>query len=226
MDWQEYLIRWFLDYDFKTFFNTAGSLVITALFALYNLFLGIIFSSAWNWSIFFYYLLLILLRGMMILAERKAQKDTGPGGKGSSRLRRRAYLVGSALLMIMNMCMIGPIAIMVKQLKDVNMKLIPALAMAAYSFYKITIASVNLFRRRRSANCLVKLLRSINFIDALMSIIILQNTLIMVATEGNKLKMMPLTAISSGLIWIAMVILSLSGFIKGIKESMSAFDRT
>ncbi len=221
MDWRDFLVRWYLDYDFKTFFNSLASVAITVLFALYNGLLGFLYDSSWNGSICVYYILLILIRGMMLLAERKAEEDNMQKDGKADRLRTRAYLVGSILLLILNLCMIGPLVVLVKQLKHVTMTLIPALAMAAYSFYKITVSSINLVKRKKSANCLVKLLRSINFVDALMSIVILQNTLIMVASEGTTKKMIPLTAVSSGVIWVGVVILSVSGFVKGVREMIS-----
>ena len=89
------------------------------------------------------------------------------------------------------------------------MTLIPAIAMAAYTVYKVVIGSLNLKRKNRSENLLVRFLRTINFMDALVSIVTLQNTLIMVNTSGDKRTMLPLTAVSSGLIWAAIVILSI-----------------
>ena len=91
--------------------------------------------------------------------------------------------------------MIAPLALMVKQDKPVHMTMIPAIAMATYTTLKITLASVNLKKKKRSENPLVHFLRSINFIDALMSVAALQNTLIMVNSTGEKdVSMIGLTA--------------------------------
>lgn len=97
---------------------------------------------------------------------------------------------------------------MVKQERPVSMTLIPAIAMAAYTVYKVVIGSLNLKRKNRSENRMVRFLRTINFMDALVSVATLQNTLIMVNTSGDKRTMLPLTAVTSGLIWAAIVFLS------------------
>lgn len=57
-----------------------------------------------------------------------------------------------------------------------------AIAMAAYTAWKNTVASIHIGQERRRAggSVLVSKLRTVNFIDALVAILTLQNTLIMV----------------------------------------------
>ena len=124
----------------------------------------------------------------------------------------------SSLLLILNISLIVPISMMVRQQKPVSLTLIPAIAMAAYTTYKVTMASVNLKRRRASSDSLVWLLRTISFIDALVSILTLQNTLIMVNSAGEDLSMLPLTAITSFCVWVTVLLLSFSAIIKGIRR--------
>ena len=57
-------------------------------------------------------------------------------------------------------------------------------------------------------DCLVRFLRRINFIDALVSILVLQNTLIMVNSKGNNAEMLPLTAVTSAVVLLAVLLLS------------------
>ena len=66
-------------------------------------------------------------------------------GRGS-RLLGWVFREGmtGVLLLILNISMIGPITMMVTQQKPVDMTLIPAIVMAAYTTYKITMASVQM----------------------------------------------------------------------------------
>ena len=198
------LTRWSTDYDFKTFINSSGSMLVTAAFAAYNGFLGIAHSSYWHGSICVYYFLLLLLRFIVLQAERVSN-----GLPDADQRRRRAVLIASLLLLLLNLCLIGPFFLMVRQKKPVTLTLIPAIAMAAYTTLKVTMAAVNLKRKGRSVNCLVRFLRTINFIDALLSVVTLQNTLIMVNDADGGKSMLPLVAATSGLIWGAMLVLSL-----------------
>ena len=213
-DRRHYINRWKTDYDFKTIVSSFGSLAVTVIFALYNGFLGVYHRSLWHGTICVYYTILILLRGLIIAAEKKIS----PQIKGGEA-RNRVYLIASVLLLILNTSLVVPIAIMVKQQKPVDLTLIPAIAMAAYTTYKIIMASINLKRRSRSGNVLVRLLRTINFVDALVSIITLQNTLIMVNAKGQDTKMITLSAFTSGAIWAAVLALSVTALVNGIRRS-------
>lgn len=82
---------------------------------------------------------------------------------------------------------------------------------ALYNGYLgLTRASVRLARRKRAAGRLTALLRTIGFIDALVSLLTLQNTLIMVQTGGGDPGMLPFTAVSSFAVFLAVLLVSVS----------------
>lgn len=177
---KQFLDRWKTDYDFKTVTGASGSLAMTVAFALYNGFLGVRHSSLWYGTICVYYIVLTGLRGVIIAARKRLAPADGREDAGN-----KAYLLAAALLLLLNLSLVIPVTLMVRQQKPVSLTLIPAIAMAAYTTYKVIMASINLKRRNRSADSLIRLLRTIGFIDALVSILVLQNTLIMVNTNGE-----------------------------------------
>ena len=93
--------KWNADYDFKTFINSSGSMLVTAAFAAYNGFLGVAHGSAWHGSICVYYLLLLLLRLIVLRAERLSN-----GRPDADQRRGRAVLIASALLLLLNLLMV------------------------------------------------------------------------------------------------------------------------
>ncbi len=206
-----YFARWKNDYSYRTIITAFGSWIVAVIFALYNGFLGYRHSSLWHGTICVYYLLLVILRGMIIYSEKKiflyADKE---------KARNIVCVAGAVLLLILNVSLIVPITIMVKQLRPVTLTLIPAIAMAAYTVCKITMASVNLKHSKKAADSLVRLLRTISFIDALVSILTLQNTLIMVNTQGGSSTMLPLTAATSAAILLVAMLLSAASLARGI----------
>ena len=210
-DRKQFLTRWKQDYDYKTMVSAAVSFAVTVVFALFNGFLGVAHRSLWHGTICVYYLILATLRGGIIAAERRlsARPD-------QAKNRGRVYLASSVLLLILNISLFVPISLMVRQQKPVSLTLIPAIAMAAYTTYKITMASIHRKRRKQSADRLIRLLRTLNFIDALVSVLTLQNTLIMVNSSGGQLAMLPLTAITSGAVWLAVLLLSVSAIVRGV----------
>ncbi len=209
---KRFLSKWKTEYDFKTYISAAGSLAVTLIFAFYNGFLGIHHASLWYGTICIYYILLTILRGSIVLSAKRIDRL-----EEREAVRNKAFFSISLLLLILNISLVVPLSIMVRQQKPVSLTLIPAIVMAAYTTYKVIMASVNLRKRRASSDSLVWLLRTISFIDALVSILTLQNTLIMVNSDGDNLSMLPLTAITSALVWIAVLLLSVHSIVKGIK---------
>lgn len=208
---KQFFDRWKTDYDFKTITAALGSLAVTALFALYNGFLGVSRSSLWHGSICVYYLVLVILRTTVIAAGKKAGRKAEP-----NHALAKVYIASAALLLFLNVCLIVPVSLMVVRQKPVDMTLIPAITMAAYTTYNVVMSSVNLKRRKRSSDRLVRLLRTINFIDALVSILSLQNTLIMVNMKGDGTEMLTLSAITSAAIMLAVLAISVAAMIKGV----------
>lgn len=214
---KQYVNRWKTDYDFKTFLTAFGSLAVTAVFALYNGFLGVRHASLWYGTICVYYLVLVLLRGLIVIAAERITRSRKP-----EKTQNRVYFAASATLLLLNISLIVPVSMMVRQQKPVSLTLIPAIAMAAYTTYKITMASIHLKRRKRSSDYLVRLLRTISFIDALVSVLTLQNTLIMVNTKGEGGGMQTLSAITSAAVWVAVLLLSAAAICKGIRQLKEA----
>ena len=208
---EEFFDRWKTDYDFKTVAAAFGSLAVTAVFALYNGFLGIYHASLWHGTICVYYLVLVILRGVIISARKRTARERDP-----KRFQKKVYIASAALLLLLNICLVIPVSLMVIRQKPVNMSLIPAIAMAAYTTYKVIMASVNLKRRKRSSNRLIRLLRTISFVDALVSILSLQNTLIMVNMKNESTEMLTLSAITSAAIMLAVLAISIAAMGKGL----------
>ncbi len=200
--------RWRRDYGFRTVVNATGSTAVTALFALYNGWLGIRDRALWNGSICVYYLLLTALRGYLILVEAGRFKLPP---ELRTRRGRTAYITSSRALLALNLALVVPISLMVRMQRPVGTGLIAAIATAAYATWKVTMAIVNFRRRRRSRDLVVHQLRTINLMDALVSILTLQNTLIMVETQGDPRSMLTLAAISSAGIFLIIIGISVTG---------------
>ena len=214
-----FLRIWREDYIYQTLMSAAVSFGCTALFALYNGYLGFRYGSVWHGSIGIFYLLLMVIRGIILMTETR--NLTRPEAE-QNRCRRRTFLISSVLLLVLDLALILPISMMVVLDKPVSVGLIPAIAMATYTTWKITMASIHIGRQRRrpSGNILVAELRTVNFIDALVAILTLQNTLIMVKrTTAGENDMLPVCAASSGVIYIMIVAITIRMLQRGLKQA-------
>ena len=213
------LRTWREDYNYQTLMSAAVSFGCTAPFALYNGYLGVGYGSVWHGGIGIFYLLLMVIRGIVLLTEKRNRTRTEAE---QIRCRRRTFLISSVLLLVLDLALILPISMMVVLDKPVSMGLIPAIAMAAYTAWKVTMASIHIGRQRRrpSGNILVTELRTVNFIDALVAILTLQNTLIMVKrTTTDENAMLPLSAVSSTVIYAVIVVIAIRMLQKNLKQS-------
>lgn len=195
-DFQE---TWKSDYYFSTMFSSAISTLISIVFALYNGALEIVYQSWWHRLICVYYLLLATIRAILIGTRRKNQKT----------IRMITYL----LLLVMDVSLIGPIYVMVSGERSYTYGLIPAIAMAVYTTYRITISIIHFRKSRKKDNPLLSELRMINMTDALVAVLSLQNALI-IANGGMNEGMRTLTAWTSGGIYLVIVLITIMSFIK------------
>ncbi|MBS1455797.1 MAG: hypothetical protein HP008_01870 [Clostridia bacterium] len=97
--------------------------------------------------------------------------------------------------------------------------MIPAITVAAYSTVKITIAIVKLIEGNKKKSVIRSTRNSVRLIDALVSILTLQNTLIAANNSSGREDMSILTIISSFVIYAVIVFISVRAFIMNYKES-------
>ena len=204
------------DYVFRTFIFSALSFFVTLVFTIYNTFLGVAYKSVWNIGIALYYALLLCIRAYIIFSERKFYKNNLTDEQ-KDRKRKIIFFVQSILLLIIDCALIAPISLMVLQKRAIKFSQIPAIAMAGYTSFKIFVSTRNIFKTKFEMNLSIKMLRNINFIDALVSILSLQYTLIMTFGGGLDEDMFTLCAISSFCIYVLLFILSLKTFLSSIR---------
>lgn len=201
---------WKADYQFKTFLFSTMSALIGIGFTIFNAALGIIYKSVWNGTISVYYVLLAVVRGIIVFSQRKYDEEDISN-------KRKIYIRTHIIMIIMDLCLIAPIAFMVMGERTYQYGLIPAITMAAYTTYRITMGIIQFSISRKQENILVKELKVINLQDALVAVISLQNALI-IANGSSANSMIMLTGWTSGGIWILIVFFTVKSFLDVKKE--------
>ena len=144
------------------------SLVANTAFATYYLISGALTSSWWLLVLGSYYLILSLLRFTVLLSKRKEHfivKFTG------------------WMLIALSIPLVGTVLLSVMRDRGHELHTIIMIAMAAYAFTKITLATVNVVKARRTSSAVLITLRNISFADAFVSIFALQRSML-VSFEG------------------------------------------
>ena len=204
-----FIDMWKADYQFKTLATSTLSALVGLGFTVFNVVLGIVYKSVWNISISFYYVLLAIVRGIVVHSQRKVSVADN---QKKQEQYKRIYFKTHILMIFMDICLIAPIAYMVIGERSYEYGLIPAIAMAAYTTYRITMGIINFRKSRKQENILVKELRTVNLLDSLVAVLTLQNALI-IANESDMQSMMTLTAWTSSGIWLMIVIFTVKSFL-------------
>jgi len=191
--------------------GTIGNFAATVLFALYNGGLGIWYASLWHGSICIYYILLSLLRGILLTAERKAGKKAP---ELAESYRKRVFRATSGIVLVLNAALTTPVSLMVLDQRPIQTGLIPAIASAAYTTYKISAAAVKL--KRIKGTILERELSMLRLVDAPVSVLVLQNTMLMAVEGGISQRMFRLVAISSAGILLLVFAVSVAWFRRGL----------
>lgn len=191
-----------------------GSFAATIVFAFYNGFLGLYFLSLWHGSICAYYILLSVIRGILLASERSIQKRDGGT---ATRYQRSIFFVTSGLMLVMNIALIIPVFLMVLDQRPVRVGLIPAIASATYTTYKISASAVRL--KRTKGSIFIRQLNALGLVDALVSILVLQNSLLTAVEGGITPKMFRLVAVTSAGFFLLIFAMSAIWFVRGIKET-------
>lgn len=212
------------DYTFRTFALSSLSLLITAAYTVYNVFLAIFYKSAWNMGIAVYYVIPISIKAFVITEELKFLKTKASEEKKQEK-RKKFYLAHSLLLFFADLALIAPVSMMVLQQKEIDFTVIPAIAMAAYTTYKIAFSVKNFVKTRKASNLSVKILRNVNFVDALVSVLSLQYTLVMTFNGGIYGEMKILCAVSSLCVWIFLLAMSFVILLQTLKKSKKVTDK-
>lgn len=212
-------IKNFIKNPNKILVSTMFSVLTTFLFALYNGYLGFVFNDSWGISISIYYLCLISAKLISITVENKIKNKNY---LNIQQIRRTTYVILSMFMFFIDICLIAPISLMIVNPKNVKFGLIPAIVMAVYTTYKVTMGIINYKKVTKTNNLIFKYVRELCVVDALVSILTLQHTLIMVnggMTSGMKI----LSSLSSLGIFLIIVIFSVYEIVTTKKSNIKYF---
>ena len=191
------------DYNKRTVIFSFLSVLATICFTVYNGTLGFIFESTRHISIFAYYVFLLLIKGLLVF---------GISNKKTRSNQLLVVYITFIMLIVMTIAMMAPAVLLVLDKRTYNLGLIPSIASAAYTTYSITMSIVNMKKAKNTDSPIIKQIRLVNIVNTLMSILVLQNTLIL-ANGGYTDSMKQLSMISSVGIIVLIIIIEIYEFI-------------
>lgn len=171
------------DYSFRSIALFSLSFVINVGYALMNGVLGIVMRAVWYGVFAAYYLLLSALRCGILVGSHRAKKRAGEDGALLSVYRLKLYRLCGISLFVLEIALAAAVTLMVLSERPTPVSEVMAITSAAYTFYKIISAVVNLAKARRLQDPLLLCFRNINLADAAVSVLSLQVTLVAVFSD-------------------------------------------
>lgn len=182
--------------------KTYISLIINLVYGVGNCTIGFITYSWWFITAGAYYTVLAATRFSVLKIKRKANGDYDT--------EFFAKRITGILLLVLSFCLIGVNTLSVIKERGTKFHEVVMIAIATYTFIKITVAIVGLVKSKRLASPISATLRNISFADAVVSIYTLQRSML-VSFPGMAPEAIQLFNIITGTAtWIVVLFLGIN----------------
>ena len=181
------------NYGFRTVAFAGVSTVINIAYVAFNGVLSVLYLSLWYGALAGYYVLLTAMRGGILLYYRKqsarekkrAAGELLEGDLDEKSLQLKKYFGCGVTLIVLPFFLSFAILEMVVNGNAFVHIGWTIYAVAAYAFYKITMAIINVVKARRGDDMTIRALRAVALADATVSILALQTTLLYAFSNGG-----------------------------------------
>ena len=205
---KELFLRLKSNYNKRTVFFAFLSVLVLISFTVYNGILGLLYNSIWHICIFVYYVFLLLVKGVLVF---------GISHKKTRDKQLLVVYITFIMLILMTIAMIAPAVLLILDKKSYNWGLIPSIALAAYTTYSVTMSIINMRKAKNNDSPVIKQIRLVNIVNTLISVLVLQNTLIL-ANGGYTEDMRKLSVATSVGIIALIIFIEIYQFILTIKK--------
>lgn len=184
------------------------SLLLNFIYAIAHCFVGFASYSWWFVTLGAYYTILTVMRFSVLRVKSKA--------KGDFELELFSEKITGVFFIILSFCLIGIITLSAIKDRGNKYHLIIMLAIATYTFTKITLAIIGIVKSRKSSSPINITLRNISLADAVVSIYSLQRSML-VSFPGMAEYEIKIFNIATGtVVWIIVLFLGIN-LIRGNK---------
>lgn len=200
--------RFLADYTFRTILTTLPAFLINVAYTVYNGVIGIMNQSVWFITMAVYYSLLGIMRYRAVSTGRKISRLDD-----REQIRKKELSViktDGILLLVLNLALSGVVLLVIAQDTAKRYSEIMVISIAAYTFYKITMAVVNMVKVRKTKSPILITIRNIGAADALVSMLTLQAAMFASFQDKNSLNTNQMNAITGLSVCILISILGIS----------------
>ena len=176
----KYVVRYFSDTHLRINISLYISLAINTAYALLQFGMGLTHSSIWFYSLCVYYLLLAVMRFFLLKHTRTHETAE------NSKLEWLIYRFCGVLLLLMNSTLGAMVFYMTWQGRTFRHHQITTIAMAAYTFFTLTKAIIQVVKFRKYKSPVYSATKVVGLTSALVSMLTLENAMLTAFSESGQ----------------------------------------
>lgn len=197
------------DYRWRTIWSAVPGMVSNIIFAVFNGVIGITSHSAWFGTLSAYYILLSVMRAGVVRQERKLA-DVREKQEHMNR-ELSVYRRNSILFIFMAVVLGGAVILLLNAQGGKDYPGLTIYAVATYTFYKITMSTIQMVKVGKRKSPLLSITRRIGYIDACVSILTLQTAMFASFAKGEEALVKLMNGITGTVVCLMVLGLGLQG---------------
>ena len=201
--------QYMTDAVFKVRISLYLALAVQLLYSAFHFVFGVRYDSPWVGAMAVYYILLMLIRFLLLRYMRSEQQD--------QRTKYRRYRLTAVLMLMINLTLSGIVLNMIWRNESAAYSDAYVIACAAYTFYMLTVSTIEMIRYRKYHNPILSAAQSLRWTAALVSLLSLEASLLVQFGDDESFRKIMLSLTGAG-IWIAVMALSLYMIIHATRE--------
>ena len=209
----KFLNSYLTDKKFKSDVKLCQGAIIDALYSVFKLVTGIIYSSVWFVTLAVYHLVLGILRVFLVLCGRKSNKSDE-----KLLCEYRHYNLTARLLLLLSIPMSGMIVLMVLTNSGFTYPGYVIYLSAMYTFYKVIMAAIDLKRFKKVGSPILSAGKAVNFTAAITSVLGLQTAMIAAFSENNDDFRLTMNAVTGAGVMAFTILIAFYMIIKSVRE--------
>ncbi len=182
--------------------NPYISLIVNFVYALGNCIIGFFAHSWWFITVGAYYVVLTITRYSVLQVKRKA--------KGNYDTELFARRITGILLVVLSFCIVGMNILSALKERGTAFHEIVMIAIATYTFTKITIAIIGMVKAKHTASPVLKILRNISLADACVSIYTMQRSMLQSFPGMGTIEIHILNTFTGTAVWSIVLLLGIN----------------
>lgn len=208
MSKNKYTNKFVTSYGFRAFIFAICSFCINVGYVVLMGIVAIVIKSPWFGIFAIYYLLLSIMRGSVLWSKKKRVKN-----------EEKTYLAVAISLLVLT---IAAAALVVLTYNGSNLARFKGLLFycsAAYTIYKLGLSIYNIIKAKRQDSLLVESVKDISFVDAIVSIFVLQVAMLQAFSKSSSQNIISVNALTGSLVCLGIVAVAVMMIVKYIKVS-------